>query len=96
VDDVVPIVSGLREEQINSSRLGIPFIGIADSINGIWISGGTLFPGASSMASSWNLPLYEEAIAAIRDENLAVGINWVLSPEVDLAKDPRNGRNGEM
>ena len=48
------------------------------------------------MASSWNLPLYEEAIAAIRDENLAIGINWVLSPEVDLAKDPRNGRNGEM
>ncbi|EON95998.1 putative periplasmic beta-glucosidase protein [Phaeoacremonium minimum UCRPA7] len=48
------------------------------------------------MGSSWNLPLYEQVVAAIRDENLALGVNWVLSPEVDIAKDPRNGRNNEM
>lgn len=60
------------------------------------ISGGTLFPGALSMGSTWNIPLYEQAVAAIRDENVAMGTRWVLSPEVDLAKDPRNGRNGEM
>lgn len=69
---------------------------VADSVNGIRVSGGSLFPGAISMASSWNLDLYERATEVIRDENLALGIQWVLSPEVDLAKDPRNGRNGEM
>ncbi|KAM0327021.1 hypothetical protein ACHAQA_006144 [Verticillium albo-atrum] len=96
VEDVLPIVNDLRAEQIEESRLGIPYITIADSINGIWISGGTLFPGTVSMGSSWNLPLFEQVIGAIREENLAIGVQWVLSPEVDLAKDPRNGRNGEM
>ena len=90
------MMNGLRAEQLNSSRLGIPYIVIADSVNGLWFSGGTLFPGTVSMASSWNLPLYGDVVAAIRDENLAMGVNWVLSPEVDITRDPRNGRNGEM
>ncbi|KAI0882348.1 glycoside hydrolase family 3 protein [Annulohypoxylon maeteangense] len=94
--DVLPVVNELRAEQINSTRLGIPYVVITDSINSVWVSGGTLFPGAISMASSWNLDLYERVIAAIRDENHALGVNWVLSPELDIAYDPRNGRNGEM
>ncbi|KAI0377648.1 glycoside hydrolase family 3 protein [Hypomontagnella monticulosa] len=94
--DVLPIVNQLRAEQVNSTRLGIPYVTIADSINSMWVSGGTLFPGAVSMASSWNLDLYEQVVTAIRDENHAIGVNWVLSPELDVAYDPRNGRNGEM
>ncbi|KAI1413121.1 glycoside hydrolase family 3 protein [Hypoxylon sp. FL1857] len=94
--DILPIVNDLRAEQINSTRLGIPYVTITDSINSMWVSGGSLFPGAVSMASSWNLDLYEQAVAAIRDENHALGVNWVLSPELDVAYDPRNGRNGEM
>lgn len=95
-DEVLPIMNELRAEQVETSRLHIPYITIADSVNGVWISGGTLFPGTASMASSWNLDLYEQVIEVIRDENMAVGVYWVLSPEADLAKDPRNGRNGEM
>ncbi|KAK7182312.1 hypothetical protein DPSP01_002385 [Paraphaeosphaeria sporulosa] len=94
--DLLPRMNELRAEQINGSRLHIPYITVADSVNGLWFSGGTVFPGTISMASSWNLPLYEQVIAASRDENLAMGINWVLSPEVDIIHDPRNGRNGEM
>ncbi|KAL2875639.1 hypothetical protein SGCOL_009100 [Colletotrichum sp. CLE4] len=94
--DLLPIANKVRAEQINNTRLGIPYITIADSVSGLMISGGILFPGALSMGSTWNIPLYEQAVAVIRDENVAVGTRWVLSPEVDLAKDPRNGRNGEM
>ncbi|KAF6828849.1 periplasmic beta-glucosidase [Colletotrichum plurivorum] len=94
--DLLPIANRVRSEQINNTPLGIPYITISDSVNGLMISGGTLFPGAIAMGSTWNIPLYEQAIAAIRDENMAMGTHWVLSPEVDLAKDPRNGRNGEM
>ncbi|TQN64670.1 Beta-glucosidase, partial [Colletotrichum shisoi] len=94
--DLLPIANRVRSEQINNTRLGITYITIADSVNGLMISGGTMFPGAISMGSTWNMPLYEQAIAAIREENIAMGTHWVLSPEVDLAKDPRNGRNGEM
>ncbi|KAI1771211.1 glycoside hydrolase family 3 protein [Hypoxylon cercidicola] len=94
--DVLPVVNELRAEQVNSTRLGIPYVTLTDSLNSMWVSGGTLFPGAVSMASSWNLDLYEQAVAATRDENHALGVNWVLSPELDIAYDPRNGRNGEM
>ncbi|RYP61788.1 hypothetical protein DL770_009713 [Monosporascus sp. CRB-9-2] len=73
-EDVLPVVNQLRAEQINSTRLGIPYITIADSVNGIWVSGGTLFPGTITMSCSWNLNLFEQVIAAIRDENLALGL----------------------
>lgn len=94
--DALPYLNTVREEQINSTRLGIPYITITDSVNGILLINGTLFPATLGMAASWNVPLYEQAIAAIRDENHALGVHWVLSPEVDLGLDPRNGRVGEM
>ena len=60
VRDILPLMNDLREEQINSSRLHVPYIVVADSVNGLWVSGGTLFPGSISMASSWNLPLFDD------------------------------------
>lgn len=94
--DVLSIINSIREEQINSTRLGIPWITVTDSVNGILLINGTLFPSTLGMAASWNVDLYGEAIGAIRDENHALGVHWVLSPEVDLGLDPRNGRVGEM
>lgn len=93
---MLPLANRIRAQQINSTRLGIPFITVTDSVNGPLLVNGTLFPSSLSMASSWNLPLYGDAVAAIRDENMALGVHWVLSPELDVAKDPRNGRVGEM
>jgi beta-glucosidase len=45
------------------------------------------------MASSRNLP---QVTAASRGENLAMGIDCMLSPEVDIVTDPRKGSNSEM
>ena len=94
--DVLPIANRVRAEQINSTRLGIPYITVTDSVNGIHQAGGTLFPGSLSVGSTWNVPLYEQVVASIRDENMALGVHWVLSPELDIAKEPRYGRVGEM
>jgi beta-glucosidase len=63
---------------MNSTRLSIPFITVTDSVNGILLVNGTLFP------------------ATMGEEQISLGVNWVLSPELDLALDPRNGRVGEM
>ncbi|ETI23267.1 hypothetical protein G647_05066 [Cladophialophora carrionii CBS 160.54] len=92
--DVLPYANMVREEQLNSSQ--VPWITVTDSVNSIYVPGGTLFPATLSLSTSWNLPLYEEVVAAIRDENMALGTHWVLSPELDIAKEPRNGRVGEM
>jgi beta-glucosidase len=92
----LPIINRLRREQMEDTRLGIPYIMVTDSVNGPYLEGGSLFPASLSMSSSWNLPLYEKVGESIRDENMALGVHWVLSPELDLAKDPHNGRVGEM
>ncbi|PSR82142.1 glycoside hydrolase superfamily [Coniella lustricola] len=94
--DVLPIANMVREEQIHSTPLGIPYITVTDSVNSIYNLGGTLFPPSLSLAASFNLPLYKLAVGVIRDENVAVGTRWVLSPELDLAKEPHGGRVGEM
>ncbi|KEF59504.1 uncharacterized protein A1O9_04348 [Exophiala aquamarina CBS 119918] len=92
--DVLPYANMVREEQLNSSK--VPWITVTDSVNSIYVPGGTIFPATLSLSTSWNLSMYEQVVAAIRDENMALGTHWVLSPELDVAKEPRNGRVGEM
>lgn len=74
----------------------VPWITVTDSVNSIYVPGGTVFPATLSLSTTWDLDLYGEVVAAIREENVALGTHWVLSPELDVAKDPRYGRVGEM
>jgi beta-glucosidase-like glycosyl hydrolase len=83
-------------EQVNSTRLGIPWITVTDSLNSIYLINGTIFPASLAIGSSFNIPLYEKVVRVLRDENRAIGTYWVLSPELDLAKELRGGRVGEM
>ncbi|KAK7408602.1 hypothetical protein QQX98_009250 [Neonectria punicea] len=94
--DALPLVNEVRENEIKDSRLNIPFITVADSVNGLFISGGTVFPSNLGMSSTFNLPLFQEVTAAIRDEQLSIGVSWVLSPPLDIGWDPRYGRIGEL
>lgn len=73
----------------------VPYITVTDSVNSIYVPGGTLFPATLSLSTTWDLNLYGQVTEAIRDENMALGTRWVLSPELDVAKDPRYGRVGE-
>lgn len=83
----------IREQWANESL--VPLITVTDSVNGPYTEGGTLFPPSLSLASTFNTDLYGDVVAAIRDENMALGTRWVLSPELDIPKDPRYGRVGE-
>ncbi|CAK7221305.1 hypothetical protein SEUCBS140593_004526 [Sporothrix eucalyptigena] len=90
---VLKYANEARMKQMNSSL--VPFITVTDSVNSIYVTGGTLFPATLSLASTFNVPYYADVVAAIRDENMALGTRWVLSPELDIPKDPRYGRVGE-
>ncbi|KAF1949805.1 glycoside hydrolase [Byssothecium circinans] len=92
----VEVFNPLKEEQINSSRLHIPYIQMTDSMNTFAGGSGTLFPGAITMGAAWNIPLYEKVVTALRDENRVFGTYWMMSPEIDLARELRGGRVGEM
>ena len=81
-------------------RLGIPGINMADSAVGVRLSGtgshyATLLPSVLGAASSWDpkvLYLFGEVIGR---ELRETGYNMSIGGGVDLARDPRNGRNFE-
>lgn len=81
----------LQEMAMKESRLHIPLIFGYDVIHGHR----TIFPIALGLASSWDLTAIERSARIAAEEASADGINWVYSPMVDIARDPRWGRISE-
>ena len=76
----------------DSTRLGIPAIPCAEGIQGILMNGATLFPHALAQGSTFNPGLIGEMAAACASEARAMGLRQVLSPVLEIARDPRWGR----
>lgn len=81
-------VRKLQEMAVNSTRLKIPLLFGYDVIHGHR----TIFPVPFGLSASWDLAAIEKSARIAGDEASADGINWVFSPMVDLARDPRWGR----
>lgn len=84
-------VKKLQELAVNSSRLKIPLLFGYDVIHGHK----TIFPINLGLAASWDMDLIEKVAKASATEAAADGLNWVYSPMVDIARDPRWGRVSE-
>lgn len=70
---------------------GIPLIFGQDVIHGQE----TIMPIPLAMSTSWNPALIERTARAAAKEATALGINWVFSPMLDIARDARWGRIAE-
>lgn len=55
----------------------------------------TTYPIPLAIATSWNMDLVERSARMAAREASSVGINWVYSPMVDIARDARWGRIAE-
>lgn len=75
-----------------STRLGIPILTHEESLHGLAARDATSFPIPIGLASTWNPDLVRDANALIAREVRARGVHQVLSPVVDVARDPRWGR----
>ena len=84
-------VRKLQEIAVKHSRLGIPLIFGYDVIHGHK----TIFPIPLGLASSWDLGMIKKTATIAASEASADGLNWVFSPMVDIARDPRWGRIAE-
>lgn len=80
-----------QELAVNESRLKIPLLFGSDVIHGHK----TTFPIPLGLASSWDTDLIEQSARIAAVEATADGLNWVFSPMVDIARDPRWGRVAE-
>lgn len=77
------------------TRLGIPPIIHDEGLHGLLCNSATSFPQAIAMASSWHPELLQEVATAIGKEARARGIRQLLSPTINIARDPRCGRTEE-
>jgi beta-glucosidase len=81
-------------------RLGIPALAESDASLGVANAGrkdddATALPSGLSLASTWNTGLAYEGGAMIGKQARQKGFNVLLAGGVNLARDPRNGRNFE-
>jgi beta-glucosidase len=85
----------IQEYARQHTRLGIPPILHDEGLHGLLANDGTSFPMSIGMASSWDPPLLEEVAGAIGREAHTRGIRHLLSPTINIARDPRCGRTEE-
>ena len=78
-----------------NTRLGIPVIFHEECLHGEAAPGGTSYPQAIALASTWDPALVHDVFSATAAEVRARGAQQCLTPVLDLARDPRWGRTEE-
>jgi beta-glucosidase len=90
--DTVALVNAIQHFALEQTRLGIPVLFHEEGLHGYAAIDGTHFPQAIGLASSWDPDLIRRVDTIIGREIRARGVRLVLSPVVDVARDPRWGR----
>ena len=85
-------MNALQRWAVEDTRLGIPVIAHEEALHGLRGRGATSFPAAIGLASAWDPELVTRVFAAAAAETRARGAHMVLTPVLDIARDPRWGR----
>ncbi len=88
-------VNAVQKWAVADTRLGIPVMFHEEALHGLADPKATHFPVPLGLASTWNPDLLEKVMSVAAREARARGCQEVLSPVVDLARDPRWGRTEE-
>lgn len=89
------IPNGIQRCAGEKTRLGIPVLVLAEGLHGYTGRGGTAFPQAIGLATTWDRDLVGKVGSVIGAEARACGVHESLSPVLDLAREPRWGRTEE-
>ena len=88
-------LNSVQKYMIEKTRLGIPVFSFSEAVHGFMADGATSFPAAIALGGTWDPALLERVFTAAAQEASARGVRQVLSPVLDLARDPRWGRFDE-
>ncbi len=91
----VKCANGIQKYMIKKTRLGIPVFIFSEALHGLMAEGATSFPQAIALGSTWDTTLLERVFIAVALETRYRGSRQVLSPVLDLGRDPRWGRTEE-
>ena len=92
IEDSVAYVNAAQKWATENTRLGIPILFHEESLHGFAAKDATAFPQSIGLASSWDPGLVRDINELIAGEVRPRGVHLVLSPVVDVARDPRWGR----
>ncbi len=88
----VEFINALQRWAVEDTRLGIPVLVHEESLHGYMATEATMFPQAIALAGSFDTGLMERVQSVTAREVRARGVPLVLSPVVDIVRDPRWGR----
>ncbi|MEV7608544.1 glycoside hydrolase family 3 N-terminal domain-containing protein [Microbacterium sp. NPDC089320] len=86
------LATQIQRVSVERTRLGIPALIHTEALNGVMGGGHTVFPTAIGLAATWSPDLIEEMADVIRVQMHRIGLRQALSPNMDIAPDPRWGR----
>ena len=75
---------------IAHNSLGIPALFIEEGLHGF--NTGTVFPAPLGLGATWDRDLLWQTGSTIASEARATGVDMILAPVLNLARDPRWGR----
>lgn len=86
------LAAKIQRVSVERTRLGIPMLIHTEALNGVMGGGHTVFPTAIGLAATWSPDLVQEMADVIRQQMHRIGLRQALSPNMDIAVDPRWGR----
>ncbi|HTJ14900.1 MAG TPA: glycoside hydrolase family 3 N-terminal domain-containing protein [Dinghuibacter sp.] len=99
IHDFYPLSASLANKiqryAMERTRLGIPVLFIEEGLHGYSGKGSTEFPIPLELSSAWDTALVRQAGRTIATETRAHGVDMILGPVLDMARDPRWGRTEE-
>jgi len=90
--ETVEFVNAVQRFLRDKTRLGIPALFHEEGLHGYSALHATHFPQAIALAGTFDPELVETVYTLVAREIRARGVHHVLSPVVDVARDPRWGR----
>jgi beta-glucosidase len=90
--EMAELTNTLQKFFMQNSRLGVPVMFHEECLHGHWAIDGTSFPQPIALASTFNPGLVESLFAMTGEEARLRGAHHVLTPVVDVVRDPRWGR----
>jgi len=74
------------------TRLGVPALTVNEGLHGVLARGATIYPQFLALGCTWDPALAREMGVQISREASAAGINHLLTPMIEVIRDPRWGR----
>jgi beta-glucosidase len=84
--------NAIQKFLIEETRLGIPALMHEEALHGFAAPAGTSFPQAIALGATFDTELVERVFTVAARQARARGVQHVLAPVVDVARDPRWGR----